>query len=183
MEATIHNIEPNPKLHDASQFHGVPGDSLPDPPVDEDDLQCFRCSRPIGTLIPVFIGEFIVYFEDTEDHLETNPEFMDQMATSIPYIDRAMSEIRERIAQALKLSLANFTVILVVVHDEKLAFEYSGGVYLNCKPLLRYGEKELRHSIFFSLLHELTHRSHVAHDTFFADEFGKLVLHCSSCIG
>ena len=45
----IHRIELNPKLHDASQFQGVPAAGLPGPPDESGlDMQCYRCSQPVG---------------------------------------------------------------------------------------------------------------------------------------
>ena len=108
--------------------------------------------------------------------------FMDALTTASPKIQRAVDQLRYGIARSLGIDLKNFQVILVLVSEHLLAFEYESGIYLNCMPLIGASDRDMKNSIFFSLLHELVHRAHINHDSSFADEYGKLVYHCSACL-
>ena len=135
-----------------------------------------------GSLTPVLVDENIVYFGESELPLQQDAAFSAGLAASLPQVQAVTEELRVAIARALAIDDRNFVVVLVVVEPDILAFEYQSGVYLNCGPLVGASRADMRASVFFSLLHELTHRAHANHDTAFAQEYGKLVFKCSKCL-
>ena len=87
----------------------------------------------------------------------------------------------EKLAQSVAARLGYPMPLVYVICEGVLGFNYRGGVYLNVWPLahvnlaVRADVMEAASSMLLTLLHEVAHWSHVAHDAGFADTFGKLV--------
>lgn len=178
----VHSDEPDPRIRN-STFNGVPIGPL-DVGGESGIQRTFpACSKHLGSLVPALVGDHVVYFGDTMLHLnQDNNQFMIALTQSVPVINQLVTELKGGISRTLNIADQNFPVILVVVTDTILGFTDGGGVYLNCKPLLGINYNKMKKSIFFTLIHELTHRTSSAHDAYFASEYGKLVLLACDCV-
>lgn len=177
----VHSDEPNPRVR-TSTFKGVPTGPLDVGGEDGVQVSFPACGKYVGSLIPTFVGDLVMYFGDTVLSLQEDEAFMASLARTAPVIDQLVNELRVNIARTLAISDQNFPVILVLVTDTILGFTDGGGVYLNCKPLLGMPHNKMKKSVFFTLIHELTHRSCGRHDAYFASEYGKLILLTCECV-
>ena len=175
------DIKPNEKIK-KSDFKGVPDRTWD---LNSKDIEAFdnTCKPVEGELNAHLVGENVVYFSESQSALLENAQFMHSLAKSLPTIISTTEAVRQSIMRSLQIAPNAFTIVNVVVDSTTLAFTFEGGIYLNCKPIADATNlKTLKTHIYFSLIHELTHRSRHGHDTHFASEYGKLVYLTCDCL-
>jgi hypothetical protein len=109
------------------------------------------------------------------------------------YASQLLQLLRRNIVQALELDTSSSGAavrddaavpIVMVICNDLLGFTQQGAVYMNVAPVLWHtgSVQDLCEALFHTILHELAHRTHQQHDTYFADELARLVLRCAGCL-
>lgn len=158
-------------------------------PVDNEGPDALACSSFDGHLIPLEISpRETVHIDATKlDELTRllRGDLIAALAPTLPLIVATTRKLLVSIAQLMPqpFTLADLPLIFVAVRPTLWAFTKHGHIYLNVVPLVlaQYNGAQLWESIFLTLLHELVHRQHHAHDTHFADTLAKLVYRLRNC--
>jgi hypothetical protein len=140
------------------------------------------------------LGETLRVFIDRTLH--DKPEFAATLRASggrerVQRVARLLRVMRCNIVRALPEQLSSEAVVpvIMVMCKNLHGFTHNGGVYVNVLPLFSAGERStvsshahrtMCESLFLTLLHELAHRTHHEHDTFFADALGGLAFKCGT---